>query len=183
VWVAAAEHLSPAAEQDRYARHHNAATDSGYVAYLSAVVDTVLAVAGPELGPTLDFGCGEHAVLTGLLRRRGIDCTPYDPLYGIGGDAPGRTYRTIVACEVVEHFRDPRAEFARLGRLLAPGGRLVIRTGLVTPAVDLATWWYARDPTHIAFYRVETIDAAARSLGLQRTWTDRREYVVLAAGC
>ena len=29
----------------------------------------------------LDFGCGEHAVLTAILRSRGMTCDAYDPLY------------------------------------------------------------------------------------------------------
>jgi len=40
---------------------------------------------------------------------------------------------------------------------------------LVTPfkddAVDFESWWYARDPTHVAFYTPATLEWIARDRG------------------
>lgn len=43
---------------------------------------------------------------------------------------------------------------------------LALTTSLVDEATDVATWWYARDETHVSFYRRETLEWIA----LQFRW-------------
>ena len=51
------------------------------------------------------------------------------------------------------HARD----FTRMDDFLKPGGWLGIMTEMVTPDNDFKSWWYHRDPTHVCFYRQETM--------------------------
>jgi len=53
--------------------------------------------------------------------------------------------------------------------LLVPGGVLAVMTEVLMPERDLATWAYARDPTHVCFYRPETFRWIAELLGAELT--------------
>ena len=147
-------------ERARYAHHDNTAANEGYVKFLGQVAAVVEGLPEPE-APILDFGSGEHAVLTEMLRGRGLDCVAYDPRYGIGGDALHGRYDVVVLCEVIEHLRDLRAELARLAECLRPGGSIVVRTRCYPSVAELPAWWYARDPTHINFFAPAALAVAA----------------------
>ena len=57
---------------------------------------------------------------------------------------------------------DPGGELARVDRLLRPGGWLGVMTRMLTDDAGFARWWYRRDPTHVAFFRRETMTWIAR---------------------
>ncbi len=158
--------LSPAEEKERYRLHVNDPAQEGYRAYCAPLVD---AVAGAqELEATgLDFGAGPDSAAYRMLLERGFrNITRYDRFFFPDEAAlsPGK-YDFIYACEVVEHFHEPRAEFARLRTLLKPGGTLTLMTSLLTPQTDFETWHYRRDPTHIGFYSALALGTLARGLG------------------
>ena len=67
------------------------------------------------------------------------------------------TYDFVTCTEVMEHFHEPRRDLAVMARLLRPGSWLAITTALVDDGTDFATWWYARDETHVSFYRPKTV--------------------------
>jgi SAM-dependent methyltransferase len=165
VFVPEARWLSIEAERQRYAHHDNTTANEGYLRFLGEVADVVCGLAGPG-SRVLDFGSGEHAVLTGLLNRRGRHSVAYDPLYGHGPDALGARYDAIVLCEVIEHLHDLRAELSNIAACLGPGARVVVRTRCYPSIAGLASWWYARDPTHLRFFTARTLDVAARLCGL-----------------
>jgi 2-polyprenyl-3-methyl-5-hydroxy-6-metoxy-1,4-benzoquinol methylase len=165
IFVPPEYHLSIDDEKKRYALHHNTPNDPEYVRYLAGVADAALRLPLPPRARVLDFGCGEHAVLAGILKRRGWECAACDPLYSIGGDALRRMWDLIVACEVLEHMRDLRAGLAALGRALAPGGRLVVRTELYAQESALLSWWYAQDATHMNFFHASTAETIAGLVG------------------
>jgi hypothetical protein len=165
-FVPAEYHLSPAQEKERYALHDNSAGDSGYVRYLSGVADA-LERELPQNGRILDFGSGPDFVLTRILRQRGYCCEPYDPLYGIGAGAlrRGNEYAAVIMCEVIEHLRTPAAELEAIGTVVAPDdGIVVIQTRLYSAETEFPSWWYAQDPTHIAFYSFKTMEYIGRLL-------------------
>jgi hypothetical protein len=173
-----AEHwTTPEEERARYARHDNVESNRGYVGFLTEVADVATAVALPG-ARILDFGSGENAVLTRLLRNQGRDCVAYDPLYGLGTDALEKQYDLVVACEVIEHLRELRAEIVRLGKCLGPGGRMVVRTRCYPSPAEIPSWWYARDPTHINFFAPQTLALAAGLAGLSCERTDHPEIVL-----
>jgi 2-polyprenyl-3-methyl-5-hydroxy-6-metoxy-1,4-benzoquinol methylase len=177
VFVPAKHWLTVHEERARYAHHHNTPANVGYVTFLGQVADVVggLAIPGASV---LDFGSGENAVLCDLLRQRGYACTGYDPLYAAGAAALQARYDVIVVCEVIEHLRDLRGELATLTRCLAPSGAIVVRTQRYPSIAEFATWWYARDATHINFFQTESLAFAARLCGLTSHATDAPDIAV-----
>jgi len=177
--VPEAQWLAVDEERARYAHHHNVASNEGYVKFLGEVAEVVegLATRGARV---LDFGAGENAVLTGMLRGRGFECVAYDPLYELGTPALEASYDVVVMCEVIEHLRDLRAEIARLGGCLAPGGHIVVRTKCYPSVEQIPSWWYARDPTHLNFFSVRALEIAANLAGLSCRRTEIDDIFVWA---
>jgi SAM-dependent methyltransferase len=153
-------------ERARYSHHDNTLANAGYVQFLSEVADVVCGLAGPG-ARGLDFGSGQNAVLTALLRERGLGCVAYDPLYGIGPAALREQYDVVVLCEVIEHLRELRPALATIGACLRPGGRMVVRTQCYPSVAEVPSWWYARDPTHLNFFAERTLALAAGLAGLR----------------
>lgn len=178
VFVAREQMLSRTDERARYDQHHNTATDLAYVSYIDACIAELrrLPLAGARI---LDFGCGQHAVMTARLREQGLDCTAYDPLYQLGTHALADTYDVVAAVEVVEHLRELRQELDGIARSLAPGGRLFVRTLLRCADVPFATWWYKNDLTHVNFFSADTWEFVARTWDLVCEYRDDRQIVVL----
>lgn len=171
VFVPEALWLSVDDERTRYAHHDNTRDNAGYVSFLGEVADVVAGIASPP-ARVLDFGSGEHAVLSHLLRERDYDCTAYDPVYGLGADALAGRFDVVVLCEVIEHLRDLRGELDRIRGCLAEGGRVVVRTRCYPTLAALPTWWYARDATHINFFAPKALAVAAARCGLLSRATD-----------
>lgn len=148
----------PAAEAEaaEYALHQNDPADPGYRAFLDQLA-APMAARLPPGARGLDFGCGPGPTLSIMLSERGFPCADYDPLFRPGPDLLDQSWDFITCSEVVEHFHDPGAEFERLDRALAPGGLLGIMTSLLTPEIDFAVWPYRRQPSHVVFYRPETM--------------------------
>jgi SAM-dependent methyltransferase len=82
----------------------------------------------------------------------------FDPFFHPDASVLEESYDFIAASEVAEHLYDPAKEFARLRRLLKPGGRLGIMTERCSHETDFGSWYYRRDPTHVAFYSRETLE-------------------------
>lgn len=165
VYVRQEDLPTPEEERRRYLEHENAGAD--YRAYLSAFADRAL---GPDDGAgsrVLDYGCGPAPVLGAILRDRGYEAAGWDPFFAPDPAALSRTYHIVILHEVIEHIADPGASFRTIAQLLAPGGRVVIRTQPYPADPEaFARWWYRADPTHICFYRAQPIAAAARLIGL-----------------
>jgi 2-polyprenyl-3-methyl-5-hydroxy-6-metoxy-1,4-benzoquinol methylase len=179
VFVPEAHWLSVDDERARYAHHDNTAANAGYVKWLGQVANVVAGLAAPG-ARVLDFGSGENAILTGLLREHGYDCTAYDPLYGMGVESMSGRHDVIVLCEVIEHLRDLRQEIVRLADRLQPAGAVVVRTQCYPSVAELATWWYARDATHINFFAPRTLELAASLCGLRSFPTAAADIFVWA---
>jgi 2-polyprenyl-3-methyl-5-hydroxy-6-metoxy-1,4-benzoquinol methylase len=148
--------LSASDEEARYRLHQNSPTDSGYCQHLRRAI-TPLTSLLPS-GSGLDFGCGPHPTASELLRELGYEVTNYDPFFAPDTEALEREYDFVLCTEVAEHFYAPADEFERLHRILKVGGWLSLMTKLLTPEQSLATWWYAKDPTHVSFYSRSTLD-------------------------
>jgi hypothetical protein len=63
--------------------------------------------------------------------------------------------------------------------LIRPGGFLVVVTSLVVPGIDLSAWYYANDPTHIAFYSELTLSHIGKQWGLSIVETNGHNRVVM----
>lgn len=156
--------LSPGAEKARYETHENRPDDPGYRAFLDRLLEPLSRRLTPG-AEGLDFGCGPGPTASVMMRERGFAMTDYDPYFVPDEAALERDYDFIVCTEVLEHLREPRETLDLLERLLRPGGMLGVMTTLLADDGAFATWWYAQDPTHIAFYKEETLDWVARSRG------------------
>lgn len=168
-FVPAAQHLSPEAERARYATHQNSPGDAGYRAFLDRLL-APLAERLPAGARGLDFGSGPGPTASVMMRERGFVMTDYDPFFAPDESVLASPYDFLVCTEVVEHLGRPIEAFQRIDGLLSPGGFLGVMTGVLEDDSAFPAWWYHKDPTHVAFYRPETLDWIARRFG----WTLER---------
>jgi hypothetical protein len=179
--VDALDHLTLKDESDFYHHHENRVDDSRYRQYAIAVTAEATRkyeafISENAVGNALDFGCGPGPVVASLLRERGIPVDEYDPFFFPRG-VTQKAYSVIVACEVVEHFRKPRAEFSKIFDLLLPGGWLVVQTERLEFVKSFDDWYYRKDPTHIAFYSDEAFWNFGREIGFDQVEIIDRKLV------
>lgn len=163
-FIPESRHLSPEAERARYAQHDNRPDDPGYRGFLDRLLEPLSRRLRPG-AEGLDFGCGPGPTASVMMRERGFKMADYDPYFVPDEAALARTYDFIVCTEVLEHLRRPAETLALLDGLLRPDGMLGAMTMLLADDGAFATWWYALDPTHIAFYKEETLRWLAASRG------------------
>lgn len=165
--LVAAEHLpSPETERAHYLHHENDVDDPGYRAFLSKLVEP-LATVLRQGAQGLDYGCGPGPAAAEMLRERGFAVELYDPFFAPDGSVLERLYDFIICSETAEHFHRPGEEFDRLGQMLKEGGILAIMTCFQDDDDVFERWHYRRDPTHVTFYRAETLGFIAS----QRGWS------------
>lgn len=155
VFLDPAERPGPEEELAHYRTHENDPDDPRYRAFLSRLIDPLR----PHLRPgmtVLDYGSGPGPAIRPMLAPHGVEVLHWDPFFALDEAALARTYDAITCSETAEHFFEPMKEFARMDRLLKPGGRLGLMTEVLTDAVDFRSWWYRRDPTHVCFYAPRT---------------------------
>jgi hypothetical protein len=158
--------LGPAAERARYETHNNAPDDPGYRAFLARLAVPLLKRLSPG-ARGLDFGSGPGPTLSGMLSEAGFPTRIWDPFFAPDHSALEERYDFVTCSETAEHFHRPGDEFRRLDGLLRPGGWLGVMTGVLHPEQDFGTWWYVRDPTHVAFYAPATLQWIAE----RHRWT------------
>jgi hypothetical protein len=157
IHVDPADHLSESEALAHYRLHQNDPGDARYRAFLDRLAGPLVAVLSPgAIG--LDYGCGPGPTLSAMLRERGYPTAEYDPHFFPSEMVLQQDYDFITCSETAEHFADPCAEFARLFRMLRPHGVLGVMTEMVRDDQPIATWRYARDPTHVSFYRPRTME-------------------------
>jgi SAM-dependent methyltransferase len=165
-FVSRRHHLDAAAERARYDTHRNDPADAGYRKFLSRLVDPLADALEPGV-EGLDFGSGPGPTLSVMMRERGFPCEDYDPFYAPDEAVLARAYDFVACTEVIEHFFRPADEFRRMRRLLRPGGWLGLMTEVLQTDHAFEEWWYIRDPSHVCFYRPETLAWIAEWLGLR----------------
>lgn len=153
------------AEHAEYLLHRNEVNDPAYRKFLARLASPLLARL-PAGSSGLDYGCGPAPALAAMLTEAGHRMAVYDPLFFDDPRALEDRYDFITCTEVIEHFHRPREEFARLDSLLKTGGCLAIMTNFQTDDGAFAAWHYRRDPTHVVFYRENTL----RSIASRYNW-------------
>ena len=154
-------HLSHNQEFARYLLHHNDVSDLRYQNFVKDVTDFVQNHITPS-ATGLDYGSGPGPVVTQILRDQGYTMSCYDPYFANDPALLFTQYNFIVSCEVVEHFYNPAEEFSKLKQCLKPNAPLIIKTLLYEDNIDFSNWYYAKDPTHVCFYRSMTFDWIAK---------------------
>jgi SAM-dependent methyltransferase len=147
---------TPLAETLRYLHHADDPRHEGHRAFLEAGLASLLTRLPPG-ARGLDYGAGRAGTLAALLAERGYPTKCFDPCFAPDESLLASTYDFVTCTEVIEHFHEPRRELHTIARLLRPGSFFAITTALADHDTDLATWWYARDETHVSFYRRETL--------------------------
>lgn len=142
-------------EGARYRTHQNDPRDPRYRQFLRPLTDLIEASGATDV---LDFGCGDGKVVDFVLSPKGIRVANYDPFFVDQPSVLSRTYDFVAASEVIEHVYSPDTVFPRLRSLLRDGGRLGLMTELWRSELNFETWYYRRDPTHVAFYSGETCE-------------------------
>ena len=155
IHMAASDRPDAATELARYQSHENTPEDEGYRRFLNRLVVPLVARL-PRGVEGLDYGSGPGPTLSIMLEEQGFAMSIYDPLFNPDFRALDCCYSFITCTEVAEHFFHPGAEFERLIRLIRPGGWLAVMTELFR-GQSLQNWRYARDETHVAFYRARTM--------------------------
>jgi SAM-dependent methyltransferase len=176
VFVPKEYHLTQAQEKARYMHHENTNDNPEYVNYLSSIFDNVLRFV-PQPVSILDFGSGAEHVLTNIIRARGETCVAHDPLYGMTVEENDR-FDIVVACEALEHLRDPRRDMDLIAHHVKPEGFVYVRTRLHDGVRDFSSWYYAKDPTHISFYCSKTMETIAKILVKKIISTNNKDTVV-----
>lgn len=156
--------LDQCAEKAIYDLHDNNPQDEGYRRFLSKLINPLLERLEPG-ARGLDFGCGPGPALAVMLREAGMDMALYDPFFHPQTSVLEQQYDFITCTEVVEHLHRPAGIFRQLDGLLAPGGWLGVMTCFQTDDERFANWHYRRDPTHIVFYRRDTMEWLANAHG------------------
>jgi hypothetical protein len=164
VFVAPWQRPGPAEERAHYGTHRNHPDDPGYRRFLARLAEPLALRLEPE-AEGLDYGCGPGPALPAMLRERGFRVAQYDPYFASDPVVLRRTYDFLTCTEVAEHFHEPAVEFDRLRSLLRPGGWLGLMTEVLKEETRLEGWRYARDPTHVCFYRARTLEWIARGFG------------------
>ncbi len=168
--------LSVDDERARYETHNNTIENEGYVTFLNRIIKPMLEFITPGM-IGVDYGCGPGPTLSQLVRRAGIECDDYDPIF-----YPGqlRTQYDFIFCtETFEHFFYPKQEIEKISTLLVPGGFLGVMTELWGSVKQFETWYYTRDPTHVSFYHRDTFDYICQTAGFVKRYSDDKRVIVL----
>ena len=163
-FLSSESYLSPEEELARYLLHENSPEDSRYRQFLSRLTDHLI----PKLQPGakgLDFGSGPGPTLSVMLEAAGFRMNLYDPYFAPDTAPLERTYDFITCTETVEHFYQPAKEFHLFDQLLRLGGWLGIMTETLEADENFTNWWYHREPTHVCFYKQETMAWIAAQYG------------------
>jgi SAM-dependent methyltransferase len=163
-------------EKERYEQHNNDVNDPRYVAFSMPIIQSVLDDWGSEHSG-LDFGAGTGPVITKVLREHGYQIEEYDPYFWNRPELLEDTYDFVVCCEVMEHFYFPDKSFELIYGLLKPQGRLYCMTEVFDGSRSFDSWFYKNDPTHVFFYRPETIQWIAANFQFQLVHLDNRLIV------
>lgn len=163
-------------ERQRYSEHNNDGADCGYIKHLMDIGARVARVV--EQGASgLDYGCGPTTVMAEQLIALGLSCESYDPIFLADRALLRKQYDFVVSCEAVEHFHQPFTEFVKLYNMLNAGGVLGLKTSIIEEGIDLETWHYANDWTHVSFFRARTFEWLADRFCLTLLENDKGRVV------
>ncbi|MEX0684537.1 MAG: class I SAM-dependent methyltransferase [Balneolales bacterium] len=169
-------HLSGIGEKERYLEHNNGIQYPGYVRFLNQAIDPTLPYLNNSMNG-LDYGCGPGPTLSLLLKRQGISCEDYDPIFF--PKELNSTYDFIFATECFEHFFNPDEELKRLKKLLSPGGIITIMTIQWANLEDFPSWHYAKDPTHVSFFHPMTFRFICNHYGFELLPSNNKRVIIL----
>ena len=164
VFVPRAQLLDENQQKTRYLQHNNEIHDPAYREFLGRMYYELR----PRLNPGakgLDYGSGPGPALQQMMLEDGFRAHIYDIYFHPDETALTQTYDFVTCTETVEHFSDPRQEFERMSRLLRSNGWLGVMTGMLENWGEFPSWYYHRDPTHVNFFSIATMQWIAELYG------------------
>lgn len=164
VHLAPDHRLDTERERAHYDLHENDPADPNYRTFLDRLARPLAERLRPGASG-LDYGSGPGPTLSVMLEERGFSMAIYDPFFAPDPAPLARTYDFITCSETVEHFFRPLEELERLSRLVRPKGLVALMTEMVPEDRPFEQWSYARDPTHVCFYRPATMRWIGRRFG------------------
>ena len=120
------------------------------------------------------FGAGRSLDYQHIAKLPSVDKVIMSDVVDLRGEADfvnitkgtDQRFDLIIACEVVEHFTDPKIEFPRLFDLLTPDGLLVCSTNIYDGGnPDLHSYLYLRG--HVSYYSPRSIGVIAKQSNMQ----------------
>jgi SAM-dependent methyltransferase len=156
VFLSKSFYLTESQQKSRYDKHQNHPDNENYRDFLSKLATPLLTLL-PKNDKVLDFGCGAGSALPIIFKNQGFQMDLFDKFYANNPEVFSRQYDFITATEVFEHLEYPAVEIKRLFGLLTENGVLGVMTQLLTDEVDFKRWYYKNDPTHICFFRKNTL--------------------------
>lgn len=149
--------INEKAEKERYLLHDNSITNEGYSNYLKEIIKKYISPYLKTEDCILDFGSGQEAVLSEILKKQGYkNISAYDKYFAEDNSVLNKKYNGIIAIEVIEHITDIRKILSLLCSMLFFNGYLIIHS-LFHNNIDFKKWWYAEDITHVTFLSEITI--------------------------
>lgn len=171
-------------ERAHYENHNNSIEDEGYVSLLNQVVEPLQSLLSGIHDPRgLDYGCGPGPTVAKILQKNQIKCCNFDPFFFPDFDLLKKKYEFVVATEVVEHFYFPQQSWEAMVGLTMPGGYIAITTQLQPDSIEgFRSWWYARDPTHVSFYSIRTLDKLTELFSLSIKYRKKGNVIFQKTG-
>jgi hypothetical protein len=163
-------------EKTRYNEHDNTIEAPGYVKFLNQAIKPALPFLKAQMRG-LDYGSGPGPTLSQLLKREGITCEDYDPIFG--PDLPEGSFDYIFSTEAFEHFHNPGKEMCQISEILKPGGLLAVMTMFRPCLSEFANWFYAKDYSHVTFFNQETFDYLCLQWHFEHLWDDGKRVILL----
>jgi SAM-dependent methyltransferase len=141
-----------------------------------------------EIGPSPNGGTIRY--LTALADVDGLEISEFATNYlknlgfsmycgSINDVHIDKKYDIILAYEVVEHLRDPKASFANIFNHLADGGIFIFSTGnakSVRASVSGRKWIYFLPPQHLFYYAEETVTRYLEKAGFRKSCIKVHKY-------
>lgn len=178
IFVDKAAVLEKDEELARYNMHNNSIEDPRYREYFDKFIDYSFdGIVGVE--NILDYGSGPEPVLASVLREEGYHVDIYDKYFSPEKVFKNRKYDLITMTEVIEHIYYPLEVFEEITSALKEGGYFVIMTNFHKNSwEEFKNWWYIQDPTHIAFYNMETFRYIGEKFGFKILKNNGKNIVV-----
>ena len=129
------------AEKKRYEVHENDVEDKGYQKFVLPIISSIMKDFNID-SSGLDFGAGTGPVLSKVLQDNNFSIKQYDPFFHNYPLLLEEKYDYIAACEVIEHFHEPKKEFSLLKQLLLENGKLYCMTNIYYENIDFHNWNY-----------------------------------------
>lgn len=164
-------------EKARYDTHNNDVFDLGYQKFVSPITNYILNNFD-KTHKGLDFGAGPGPVISMLLTESGYQVKQFDPFYQPNRSVLDYKYDYIIACEVIEHFNQPKKDFYLLRNLITNSGQWVFMTDIYDNSINFSDWYYKNDETHVIFYTKKTFIYLKETYGFKDLIIDKRLVVL-----